>query len=203
MTRTLYALLAGVALAVALWLAHEASNAAEYQRGRREVLQYVRFDSVMRDGVAKRQRAASAKVDTVRVTVERIVERTRTVVQRVPAEVPDSVLRAYPVLGELTNTVTQLTDSIPHLLMALDAERTAARERFAVDSATVESARLQTIAVQDTLAIARDTVTALRTTLDRRPTWRTVVKATVIGGTLGAVCAKLCGPLVRAIAGGR
>lgn len=172
MTRPSGAVIAGavgVALVVALWAGVASYGTARYHEGRRSVTASVRVDTVTVGVVRKADSTAKAHTDTIvkRLTV------TRWKVDTLIQLVPDS-LKAVPEIAELSGMAGQLTAQVDTLARTLDVERAVSRLRASTDSAALVSALVVIQAKDDEI-----------TTLKKRPQWRTVGAALVVGAVAG------------------
>jgi hypothetical protein len=179
-SRMLYSAIGGVVLVAGLVAYHVHTNEREYARGRADVLNAARVDSAIL-GAAQRQRAEqTAKTDTIITTVTKIVDRVRVVVQQVDAQVPDSVLLAFPVIVELKMTATRLAVAVDSLTGAIDMERAAAAMERQTLTASLTASRLETFRARDSLVV----VTKQR---DRRVTRLRAATGVVASFLMGAV----------------
>lgn len=158
---------------VLAWWSVASYGASRYEDGRRSVHEAAAYRAALAQTAAvvaaQREAAARAATDTVvqRVTV------TRRQVDTVVVAVPDS-LRAVPEVAALIRTATTLGRQVDSLLVAIDAERAAARLRAAADSAALVAAH-----------VVIDRHAARIAALERRTTWPKVVGGAVLGAAAG------------------
>lgn len=165
---------AGIGVVGAVWLIYGLhTNAVRdaYAQGKRDSAQGVVFDSAMVARAAEAVALRTAHTDTV---VQRVVV-TRTRVESLTVALPDSV-RAIPAVDTLVQTVGVLLTQVDTLTQAITAERAAWTEKAKVDSAAIYALRVLGTAQRDTIL-----------TLQKRPRWRTVLGAVVVGAVGGMV----------------
>lgn len=161
-----YGAVAGVAVCVALWMAHRSAVGSAYERGKRDASQGVVFDSVMIARAAEVVAIRAAHTDTVVRTVTRTVRRLDTLILRVP----DS-LRTVPEVVAVVEGARDVSAGFDSLVTVVTVERAAWTERARVDSANSYALRV--------IATARgDTIVQLK----KRPTWK---KAVGMAGAVG------------------
>lgn len=162
--RWAWAALAGAALVLSAWAGVVAYGNGRYAAGRASVTATLApsgVDTVVR--VVERQ--AEAHTDTV---VRRVLVTVRQVDTLVWA-IPDTLL-SEPRVKALAVTATTLAAQVDTLTRVIDTERAAHHLRAAVDSAQIVA-----------LKVTTSTLMAENRTLSRRPRWRTVALALVIG----------------------
>jgi hypothetical protein len=163
--------LAGLALAVVVWLSFASYGASRYAEGRRSVTQSAERVPPSVTVARAADSSAKAKTDTI---VQRIVV-TRWRVDTIIRLIPDS-LRAIPEIAALTAAATTLTAQIDTLARTVEIERAVSRLRASADSAALVSAQITIVQQQDQIR-----------TLKKRPTWRAVVTVGVLGVLAGVL----------------
>jgi hypothetical protein len=163
--------LAGLALAVVVWLSFAGYGASRYAEGRRIVTQSAETVPAGVTVARAADSSAKARTDTI---VQRIVV-TRWRVDTIIRLVPDS-LRAVPEIAALVAVTTTLTAQIDTLARTVEIERAVSRLRASADSAALVSAQITIVQQQDQIV-----------TLKKRPQWRTVVTVGVVGVLAGVL----------------
>ena len=165
---------AAVALVVAVGAVyglHARAVSSAFQQGKASATSGVTFDSAMVARAAEAVALRTAHTDTI---VQRVVV-TRTRVESLTVALPDSV-RVIPAVDTLVQTVGVLLTQVDTLTQAITAERAAWTEKAKVDSAAIYALRVLGTARGDSIR-----------TLQKRPRWRTVLGAVVVGAVGGMV----------------
>ena len=158
--------LVGALVAYVLW-----REDAAFDRGRKTAADGVVFDSLVIERAAIRAAKAMAHTDTVTRTVLVTRYKVDTLITQLPPAVAE-----VPEVKSLVTAVQTLTVQVDSLTTAHTAERAAWTEKARVDSAAIYALRIIGTAQRDTIM-----------TLQKRPTWRTVVGAGLGGALLGVV----------------
>lgn len=154
------------ALAGGVWWGHaqwEALRARDFERGRLHERQVSQLDSIWRANLARQQRAAEHRTDSVRRTVQRARSTLTHAVEALPPE-----LAALPPVQRVVRSAMTVAQESEALTAAVDVERALARMRQTSDSALIATQRV-------IIAVQLDSIT----TLKRRPTWRVTTLVTV------------------------
>lgn len=141
---------------------------SQYEKGRRSVTANVRVDTVTVNVMRRADSTAKAATDGA-------MKRTRAAAKRVDSAVaalPDSAL-LIPEVATLKAAAIALTATVTALSDTLNVERAVSRLRASTDSAALVSATVVIAAKDDEI-----------TTLKKRPTWKTVAKAGVVGAVV-------------------
>lgn len=150
----------------------------EFQRGRQYEQNRAQIDSTLLSFAIAAQVLARSRTDTViryvtqqAARVDSAAIAAAALARRVPVSLDTvpAVRALKTAVFQMEVTVHALTDSIPMLLQAIDAERASARMTQDVLGAQLTAANMIIAAKSDTIA-----------TLERRPTWRTVGKVVVV-----------------------
>lgn len=162
------------ACGASLWLGiswWEARLRTEFERGRVHERQVTALDSIMRARIAEQRRRAEQHTDSMVAVVRTAPAR----VQRAVAALPPAVMTLPAVQDLVTVAITTAQEAVT-LSDAAIAERAMHRMQQQADSAEIVRLRV-VVAVQDSTI----------DTLSRRPTWRQLTLAALLGGLAGAL----------------
>ena len=162
------AVVLGSALALVLTLSY---GAGRYQAGRDSVTANVRVDTVMVNTLRRADSTAKAKTDTVFLSVKATARKADSLAYSMPDSL--RLVSEVAALIETTHTLYAQVDTLSH---TLDIERATSRLRASVDSAALVSASI-------VIAQKEDEIRSLK----KRPQWRTVGTALVIGLVAGVL----------------